>query len=76
MTHTQETLQKIDKVDLKAEDAIDIINKIVSTELRKLPSFMTDLVVGGPLVRSRYLAENEDFHYSIQEFLIILFQNM
>jgi hypothetical protein len=68
MTHIQQTLQKIDKVDLNSEDAVDTIHKIVSTELRKLPIFMTDLVVGEPLVRSRYLADNEDFHHTIQDY--------
>lgn len=68
MTHIQQTLQKIDNIDLTQDDAIDTIYKIVSTELRKLPIFMTDLVVGEPLVRSRYLTDKEDFHHTIQEY--------
>ncbi len=68
MTHIQQTLQKIDSIDLTQDDAIDTIYKIVSTELRKLPIFMTDLIVGEPLVRSRYLTDKEDFHHTIQDY--------
>jgi len=68
MTHIQSTLQKIDSVDLESEDAIDKIYKIVSTELRKLPAFLTDLGIGEPLVRCRYLNETEEFHKTIQDF--------
>lgn len=68
MTHIQQTLQKIDEVDLNENEAIETIYKIVSIELRKLPIFMTDLVVGEPLVRSRYLTDKEDFHHTIQDF--------
>ncbi len=45
MTRIQQTLQKIDAVDLKRDDAIDALHTIVSTELRKLPIFMTNLAV-------------------------------
>lgn len=68
MTHIQQTLQKIDSIDLTRDDAIDTIYKVVSTELRKLPIFMTNLIVGEPLVRSRYLTEKEDFHHTIQDY--------
>ena len=68
MTHIQQTLQKIDSIDLTQDDAIDTIYKIVSTELRKLPIFMTDLIVGEPLVRSRYLTDKEDIHHTIQDY--------
>jgi hypothetical protein len=75
MTLIQRTLQKIDKVDPNSEDAIDTIHKIVSTELRKLPIFMTDLFVGEPLVRSRYLTDKEDFHHTSRTILTIPFRN-
>jgi hypothetical protein len=68
MIDIQQTLKKIDNVDLKDENAIDIIHKIVSTEIKKLPIFLKDLNVGEYLVRSRYLTDKEDFHYKVQDY--------
>jgi hypothetical protein len=55
MSYIIETIEEIEKVNLKSEEAIDIIQGIISTRLRKLPIFMNDLIVGEPLIRSRYL---------------------
>ena len=68
MSNIIEAIDAIEKVDLNSEEAIDIIHNIISTKLRKLPIFMNDLVVGEPLVRSRYLKEDEEFHYAIQDY--------
>lgn len=68
MTHIQQILQKIEAVDLSDDNAIEAIYKIISTELKRLPIFMTDLNVGEPLVRSRYLNDKEDFHHDIQDY--------
>jgi hypothetical protein len=68
MSYIIETIEEIEKVNLKSEEAIDIIQGIISTRLRKLPIFMNDLIVGEPLIRSRYLKKEEDFHYKIQDY--------
>jgi RES domain len=68
MTEIEKTIQEIENIDLKKDDAVDIINTLISTKLKRLPIFMTDLKVGEPLVRSRYLNDNEDFHYTVQDF--------
>lgn len=68
MSTIQEAIEELEKIDLKSNDAIDKIQKIISTKLRNLPIFLTDLKVGEPLVRTRYLDEKEDYHKTVQDF--------
>ena len=68
MSQIQAAIEEIDKVELQRDDAVSVINEIIKIKLKKLPAFMTDLKVGEPLVRSRYLTEKEEFHHSIQDY--------
>lgn len=68
MTEIGKTIQEIENVDLKSDDAIAIIQTLISTKLKRLPIFMTDLKIGEPLIRSRYLKDSEDFHRTIQDY--------
>lgn len=68
MSYIIEAIEEIEKVNLQSEKAIDIIQGIISKRLRKLPIFMNDLIIGEPLIRSRYLKDEEDFHYKIQDY--------
>lgn len=68
MSEIEKIIQEIEDVDLIKDNAIDIIHKIISIKLKRLPIFITDLKVGEPLVRSRYLNDNEDFHRLIQDY--------
>ena len=67
MTEIEKTIQEIENVDLKSEDAVSTIRTLVSTKLKRLPIFLTDLDLGEYLVRSRYLQDHEDFHRNIQD---------
>ena len=68
MTEIEKTIQEIESVDLKSDDAVGVIQTLISTKFRRLPIFMTDLKIGEPLVRSRYLNDTEDFHRTIQDY--------
>ena len=68
MTEIERTIQEIENVDLKSEDAINTIHTLISTKLRQLPIFISYLELGESLVRSRYLLDNEAFHRTIQDF--------
>ncbi|RYG41358.1 MAG: hypothetical protein EOO01_25320 [Chitinophagaceae bacterium] len=68
MSEVLSAIEEIEQVDLKQGDAIDQIGNIVKTKLRKLPIFLTDLIVGEPLVRARYLKDDEDFHHLIRDY--------
>lgn len=68
MTNIEAAIRQIDAVDLKEETAIDQIQNIVATKLRKLPAFLTDLKPGEAVVRSRFVNDNEDFHRTIGDY--------
>jgi hypothetical protein len=68
MSKILSTIEEIEKVDLTQEHAIHQIEKIVATKLQKLPIFLTDLKPGEPLVRARYLRDEEDFHHLIRDY--------
>ncbi len=68
MNQIQETIQKIEAVDLKDDNAVERLHKIISTELRKLPTFMLDMDIGEPLVRARYLTDKENYHHLIKDY--------
>lgn len=68
MSQIEQAIQEMEKVDLQRDDAIGILEKIISEKLRSLPIFMTDMITGDPLVRSRYLNEKEDFHHSVHDY--------
>jgi hypothetical protein len=68
MSEILSAIEEIEQVDLKQVDAIELIENIVKTKLRKLPIFLTDLKVGEPLVRARYLKEEEDYHHLIRDY--------
>ncbi len=68
MTEIERIIQEIENVDLKCENAISVIQTIVSTKLKQLPIFISVLELGESLVRSRYLLDNEDYHRTIQDF--------
>lgn len=68
MSHIEQTLQKIESVNLKNDEAISELEHIISTELKKLPIFITDMIPGEYIVRSRLLKPEESFHTAIQDF--------
>lgn len=68
MSEILAAIEEIEQVDLQQEDAIEQIENIVKTKLRKMPIFLTDLIVGEPLVRARYLKDDEDYHHLIRDY--------
>ena len=68
MNHIQETIQKIDGVNLKKDNANELLHQIISNELQKLPTFALEMEVGEPLVRARPLEDDEEFHHLIQDY--------
>src|SRR5438094_22408 len=68
MTYIQSVLKEIDSVDLKKEDSIALIENIISTRLLKLPVCLNEMKVGEPVIRSRQLTGEEDFHHFIKDY--------
>jgi hypothetical protein len=68
MSEVQSAIEEIEQIDLRQENAVEQIENIVKTKLRKLPIFLTDLKAGEPLVRARYLKDDEDYHYLVRDY--------
>jgi hypothetical protein len=58
----------LESVDLKSADAVSQLQKIISTQLRNLPIFLTDLKVNERVVRARFIDEKEGFHKQIKDY--------
>ncbi|WP_291097456.1 MULTISPECIES: RES domain-containing protein [unclassified Flavobacterium] len=68
MSNIDHIIKKIEAVDLKDEKAIEILENILSSNINKLPIFLTSFAVGKSLIRTRFLSDKEDFHHSIADF--------
>jgi hypothetical protein len=68
MSEVLSAIEEIEQIDLKQDEAIEQIENIVKAKLRKLPIFLTDLKVGEPIVRARYLNDGEDYHHLIRDY--------
>ncbi len=72
MIQIQQILKKVEDIDLKKDNAVNLIHEIISTELKELPAILTyldvdEIDVDEILVRSRFLCQTEDFHFKIQD---------
>ena len=68
MTNIESAIEAIESVNLETDEASDQLHSIITTRLKRLPIFLTDLNIGEYLVRARYLTEDEDFHHYIQDY--------
>ena len=68
MSTILKAIDSLESIDLKSADAVSQLQKIISTQLRNLPIFLTDLKVNERVVRARFIDEKEGFHKQIKDY--------
>ncbi len=67
MSEITEGILELEEIDLKSDEALSQIENIISNKLKKLPSFRVDLALNTFVIRARYLNDNTENFYCIND---------